>query len=151
MNNQPESERAIPLDLRASLQDREHLAQKFQHFQNAFHEEGLLDERLLELCRTRIDALHSMPATTTLDEETQALVTQGQFSSFTQIEQQALSIAEQMAIDAHGVTDQQVTALVAELGEAAAVSLITAASMHDATVRMQLVMNDLGTSNKASR
>ena len=64
----------------------------------------------------------------------------GQFSSLTDIEQHAISVAEQLAIDAHGVTEAQVAVLNRELGAAATVSLLTAASMHDAAIRMRRVL-----------
>ena len=137
--------RAVPAALRAMLNGRPELAGKFQHFQNAFHDEGLLDEKLLEMCRARIDTVHDNQATTTLDAHTQNLIREGRFASFSEVEQNALAVAEQIAIDAHGITDQQVSELVVLLGEPATVSLITAASMHDATTRLQLVLRNLTT------
>lgn len=134
-------ERAAPAALRSLLSGRQLLAQKFQHFQNAFHEEGHLDARLLELCRARIDTLHGITAATDLDEATAKQIARGDFSHFSQLEQQALSVAEQIAIDAHGVSDQQVHQLNELMGEAATVSLMTAASMHDASIRLQQVLS----------
>ena len=135
--------RAVPPRLVAALAGRPLLAQKFQHFQNAFHEEGVLDARLLELCRARIDALHGLKPSTLLDADSRQQIAAGQFDSFTHLEQQALGAAEQLAIDAHGVTDAQVAELNAALGEAATVSLLTAASMHDASIRLQQVLEPL--------
>jgi len=137
--------RAVPSELLAMLNGRLELAGKFQHFQNAFHEEGLLNEKLLEMCRVRIDTLHGNQATTTLDANTHTLVREGRFATFSEVEQKALVVAEHIAIDAHGVTDKQTSELVAVLGEPATVSLITAASMHDATARLQLVLSNLTT------
>lgn len=133
-------QRAVPGELRALLRQREPLAQHFQHFQNAFHEEGHLDPRLLELCRARIDTLHGITGTTSLDAATAQQISRGEFGGFTPVEQHALSVAEQMAIDAHGVSDQQIKRLNELLGEAATVSLVTAASMHDAGIRLQRVL-----------
>jgi len=145
--------RAVPPGLASLLAGRPDLAEKYQHFQNAFHEEGALDARLLELCRARIDALHAVESTALLDADTGRLIATGQFSSFSSTEQQALGVAEQLAIDAHGVTDEQVTTLNDALGEAAAVSLLTAVSMHDAGIRTRLVLESLNSagSNAGSK
>jgi len=132
--------RAVTPELAEMLAARPQLAEKFQHFQNAFHEEGALDLRVLELCRARIDALHGVGAE--ID---------GQFDALTDTEQQALSLAEQLAIDAHGVSDQQVAALTSVLGEAATVSLLTAVSMHDAGIRLQKVLEPLSNTSLGSQ
>jgi len=150
--------RAVPPELVEMLADRPQLAEKFQHFQNAFHEEGALDPRMLELCRARIDALHGVNHTSApgaeqdaglLDGESRRQIAAGQFHAFTQQEQQALSLAEQLAIDAQGVSDEQVAAVNNALGEAAAVSLLTAVSMHDAAIRLQKVLEPFN--NRSAR
>lgn len=134
------TERAVAPQLDALLAPRTALAKHFQHFQNAFHEEGCIDPRLLELCRARLDALHGMPSRSTLDGQPAQCVARGDFAELTAVERQALSLCEQLAIDAHGVSDQQVAAVAEHLGEAATVSLLTAVSMHDASIRMELVL-----------
>ena len=148
MTEEQAQARAVPPELVEMLAGRPQLAEKFQHFQNAFHEEGALDPRLLELCRARSDALHGVEqvidegagSEAVLDVESGRQIAGGQFDAFAEHEQQALSLAEQLAIDAHGVSDQQVAALTTALGEAAAVSLLTAVSMHDARIRLQKVL-----------
>ena len=64
----------------------------------------------------------------------------GDFAELSAVERQAISLCEQLAIDAHGVSDDQVAGLAKQLGEAATVSLLTAVSMHDASIRMELVL-----------
>jgi len=141
--------RAVPAKLAERLAGRPLLAEKFQHFQNAFHEEAFVDARLLELCRARIDALHALAPSTLLDAQTRQQIAKGQYDAFTKQEQQALGVCEQLAIDAHGVTDDQVAALNSALGEAGAVSLLTAVSMHDANIRLQRVLE--GFTNSTAR
>jgi len=135
--------RAVPAALLSLMAGRAGIAQRFSHFMNSFHEEGCLEIRLLELCRARIDALHGVQGRSTLDAKTSQLINQGSFSSLASIEQRAVAVAEQLALDAHGVTDIQVAELTAELGEAATVSLLTAASMHDATIRLHKTLHSL--------
>jgi len=135
--------RGVPDALRGMLSGRADLADKFQNFQNAYHEEGLLDAHLLELCRARIDVLHGIESETTLDPALAELIARGSFASLAAHEQLALTVAETLAIDAHGVTDEQVSQLNAMLGEAATVTLLTAVSMHDARIRLQQVLTPL--------
>ena len=155
-NNIPDSRQAaalrgVPEALRSMLSGRADLAAKFQNFQNAYHEEGLLDAHLLELCRARIDVLHGVESETTLDPALAELIAHGSFASLAVHEQHALSVAEQLAIDAHGVTDQQVSQLNNMLGEAATVTLLTAVSMHDARIRLQHVLTPLVGSSKTQK
>lgn len=144
MTDEQAQARAVPPDLVEMLAGRRQLAERFQHFQNAFHEEGALEPRMLELCRARVDALHGVSqgaaSAAVLDVESSRQIAAGQFDGFSEQEQQALTLAEQLAIDAHGVSDGQVAALNNALGEAATVSLLTAVSMHDAGIRLQKVL-----------
>jgi len=134
MTNSHEGQaRAVTPELQKMLAGRALLADKFQHFQNVFHEEGALDTDLLELCRARVDVLHGLRSTPV--EDTARV--------FSQQERQALDVAEQLAIDAHGLSDEQISALNSSLGEAAAVSLLVAVSMHDASIRLQRVLEPL--------
>lgn len=144
MTDEQAQARAVPPDLVEMLAGRPQLAERFQHFQNAFHEEGALEPRMLELCRARVDALHGISqgaaSAAVLDVESSRQIAAGQYDGFSEQEQQALSLAEQLAIDAHGVSDEQVAELNSALGDAATVSLLTAVSMHDAGIRLQKVL-----------
>jgi len=129
-------------DLLDLLQARPQLAARFGHFQAAFSDQQLVPERLLAICRTRIDALHNLPAQSTpclsIDEATS--VAAGSYSALSVTEVAALNLAEQLAIDAHGVTDEQVSELGKALGEPGAVTLLTAVSLFDSNARMQRVL-----------
>jgi len=127
------------------LQGRPELAVRFGHFQAAFRDQQLVPERLLEICRTRIDALHNLPLapTQTLAPEDAALVRAGNFATLSATEIAALSLTEQLAIDAHGVSDSQVNELGQTLGEPGAVTLLTAVALFDTNARMQRVLAPL--------
>ena len=83
--------RAVPPELADLLAGRPVLAEKFQHFQNAFHEERALNPRMLELCRARIDALHGVGQDTNqiaasaalLDVESRRHIIDGKLDAFT--------------------------------------------------------------------
>ena len=127
------------------LQGRPELAARFGYFQAAFVDQQLVPERLLEICRTRIDALHNMPPepTQTLSSDDAALVRDGNFSTLSVTEAAALFLAEQLAIDAHGVNDAQVSKLSQALGEPGTVTLLTAVALFDANARMLRVLAPL--------
>lgn len=127
------------------LRERPELAARFAHFQAAFSDQQLVSERLLEICRTRIDALHNLPAepAQTLSSDDLADVRAGNFSALSVTEVAALSLAEQMAIDAHGVSSTQVSELARALGEPGLVTLLTAVALFDTNARMQRVLEPL--------
>lgn len=127
------------------LGERPELAARFGHFQAAFSDQNLLPERLLEICRTRLDALHNLPsiATELITEELANQIQAGNFASLSTTEVAALSLTEQMAIDAHGVSETQISELSAALGEPGAVTLLTAVALFDSNARMQRVLQGL--------
>ena len=134
------------------LKGRPELVARFGHFQAAFADQNLLPERLLEICRVRIDALHRLPAVaaTQLSAEDAARVSTGDFSCLSAAERAILDLAEQMTIDAHGVAGEQITALSRELGEPGAVTLLTAIALLDTNARMQRVLQTLRDARRAA-
>ncbi len=151
MTNQSDTHQsdAYPSGVRKNLLDllqaRPQLAARFDHFQAAFSDQQLLPERLLAICRTRIDALHDLPAEASqqLSADEAALVSAGNFAALSTTEIAALTLAEQMAMDAHGVTAAQVSAVADALGEPGAVTLLTAVALFDSNARMQRVLAPL--------
>jgi|GEM_PF-2848620 len=135
----------LPAGLPELLAGRPELATHLQSFQDSFAGDGLLDLRLLELCRTRLDGLHQEPPASTLSAPEAASVARGEVSTLSAAEQQALDLAEQLAIDSQQVSDAQVKTVAAELGPAATVTLLTAVAMHDANLRMRKVLAALQT------
>jgi alkylhydroperoxidase family enzyme len=127
------------------LEGRPELASRFGHFQAAFADQGLVPERLLDICRLRIDALHRLPAVaaTVLAADEAQRVRSGDFSLLSVTEVAALALAEQMTIDAHGVDAGQISELGRALGEPGVVTLLTAVALLDTNARMQRVLQPL--------
>jgi len=143
----------VPKNLLDLLQSRPQLATRFGHFQAAFSDQQLVPERLLAICRARIDALHRLPAVRSpnLNADDQTLLAAGDFSALSRTEVAALKLAEQLVIDAHGVTDEQVGELGKALGEPGAVTLLTAIALFDSNARMQRVLAPLSKRRRASQ
>ena len=127
------------------LDGRPELVARFGHFQAAFADQSLLPERLLDICRLRIDALHRLPdaASTQLPPDNADRVRRGDYSDLSATEVAALDLAEQMTLDAHGVSSAQIAQLGRALGEPGAVTLLTAIALFDTNARMQRVLQPL--------
>jgi len=78
---------------------------------------------------------------TWLDEATvDALVRWRDAPGFTAAERAVLEVAEQFAVDVHGVTDVQFAALVEGVGPKGAVALTTGLGLFDGQSRMRLAL-----------
>lgn len=153
MKNHTKSDESVQRDngsgVRQALLDlldgRPELAAQYGQFQAAFADQGLVPERLLDICRLRIDALHQLTAipATVLTVGDAERVRAGDFSMLATKEVAALTIAEQLMIDAHGVSSEQIAELAKTLGEPGAVTLLTAIAIFDANARMQRVLQPL--------
>lgn len=137
---------------RASLDDllahRPELATKYRAFYASIKAAGLVPPRLLELCRLRVAAIHGCdgewsqrdPAIELSAEEIETLRL-GRFEGFAAAEQAALCVAERIPFQHHELTDAEVAALKAELGDAGCVSLINALVLFDVNCRLKLAFD----------
>lgn len=104
--------------------------------------------RVLELCRLRVahlfgataEAAWHTPGSGLEQDEIDQLTRWPTSRSLTSGERASLAVSEQVAIDVHGVTDEQVEAVRTELGDAAAVGLFVALALVEGSVRGQLAL-----------
>jgi alkylhydroperoxidase family enzyme len=138
-------------DARSALEGvlglRPELLSRYRAFYATFWEDGLVPPRTLELCRLRVAAIHECEAEWLIrdvnvglsDDELRQLRS-GQFDSFSNDEQAALAVAEQIPHQHHQITDDDIRALEETLTPAGAVSLLTAIAFFDAASRLKLVL-----------
>lgn len=134
--------------LEAVLGQRPELLQGYRAFYQTLWDDERVPHRLLELCRLRIAAIHGCgqewavrDAHVVLDAAALAALEQGQFSGFEPAEQAALAVAEQIPYAHHQISDEEVAALKAAVGEPATVALLTALAFFDVTCRLKLVLD----------
>ncbi len=120
------------------------LAQDFTVFLDAIWNEGVVSQRLLELTRLRIAAIHDCEPewavrriSEPLDELLLTHLKRGDYSLFPPQEIAVLNIAEKIPFQPHEVTDEEIEIVKGILGEPAAISLLTAMSLFDATCRLK--------------
>ena len=100
---------------------------RYSSFLAAPAESNTVAVEILTACQAHIEALHRLrPRPPDPESEAQRLATE---------------VAEQVALDIHGLQDDQVTQLAASFGVGGAVAIITGAAMHDATCRVQTALN----------
>ena len=134
--------------LEAVLGQRPELLNRYRTFYRTLWEDDLMPRRLLEICRLRIAAIHGCAAEwavrdaqVALSEDAVQALERGEFSRFDDAEQAALAVAEQIPFAHHQISDADVAALKAALGEPAAVGLLTALAFFDVTCRLKLVLD----------
>jgi alkylhydroperoxidase family enzyme len=133
--------------LDGGLAARPDLAERYDAMLAALWASGV-EPRLLELCRLAIAGVlgdHEGWAVRTpvaaLDDATvTALAHWRTDPGFTSDERAVLEVAEQFAIDVHGVTDAQFAALVEAVGPKGAVALTTGLGLFDGQSRMRLAL-----------
>ena len=124
---------------------RPSLLARFKDFYATVWEQDDVPRRVLELCRLRIAATHSCGVeqhnwdaeSQISDTEVKAL-SSGDFSCFLEPEQAALTLADKVPFNHHGVTDAELAAVECAFGAAGAVTLLVALSLFDATCRWKL-------------
>ena len=132
----------------AAMPLRGELLAKYAQFYATLWRNGHVPRRTLELCRRRIAAIHDCAAESSIEDAAAALtaseadqVRQGDFAAFTEAECAALAVAEKISFLHHDVSDDDVERIRAALGDAGAVTLLTALAFFDATTRLRIVMN----------
>lgn len=130
----------------AVLGQRPALLERFRPFYASLWNEQRVPARVLELCRQRIAAIHDCPAEmllrdarVALDETTRAALRVGDIARFAAAEQAALTLAERMPFDHHGIDDGMVAAAREHFGDAGTVSLLTALAFFDVVARLKIV------------
>lgn len=129
------------------LAHREELASRYRAFYLSLWQTGVVEDRVLELCRLRVARIHGADAEWSLrhpgvgltDEEISALQ-RGDTGTFTDGERAALALAEEVPFNHHGVTDDLVAEAVEHLGQDATVALLTATAFFDVTCRLKLTL-----------
>lgn len=134
------------------LQLQPALQQKYQAFMDALWNDERVPERLLEICRLRLAAIHDCASEWA--ERRQGIALNGAqlraleqggealcaAQTFTALEQKALKLAEQMPHGHHEIADAQVAALRVELGNAGTIALLNALAFFDVNARLSKVL-----------
>ncbi len=128
------------------LQHRPQLLERYRSFYLQLWQGGLVPHRVLELCRLRIAQIHDARAELAvrnsfcqISEQEREALARGDHGGFSGAERAALSLAEEMPFNHHGISDQQVKDAAAGLGESGAVALLTALAFFDVNCRLKLV------------
>ena len=124
---------------------RPELHQQYRGFLEAVNHNQHVPARLLDLCRARIELIHGLPVSVSMDAETVKAITQGDMTSFTSAEQAALVVAERMPYQHHELADEEVATVREALGDAGCVVLLTALAFHDVNCRLRLTFGDTET------
>jgi len=124
------------------LRTRPELGRRYGAFYRSLWE-GPVDRRVLEIARLRIAAIHGCEAEAAmdlaLDERQAAALQSGDASPFDAPVRAALTLAEHMPFDHHGISDADVSAAADHFGPDGAVTLLTALAFFDSNCRLQQV------------
>ena len=133
--------------LESALGHRPELLARYKALYGTFWEDGLVPRRTLELCRLRIAAIHDCDAEwcvrdaqVQLDDADQERLRRGREDGFDPEERAALALAERIPFSHHEITDEQVESVRGWLGDAGAVSLLTALAFFDVSCRLRLLL-----------
>lgn len=132
-------------DLSTVLGARPELLSRYDAFYSTLCRSESVPDRLRELCRLRIAAVHGC------DEEwrqrdghcSQAELTaleRGDFTVFSAEEQTVLAVADTIPFNHHGLQDDQVQAVQAILGNRGTVALLTACAFFDVVCRWKITL-----------
>lgn len=139
--NRPEQE-AAGGELPAVLGNSPALLDKYHAFLDSFKNDGLVSQRILDLCHVRIAWIHGV-ATESLGLDLDKVVAQqlksDDYTGFSEVELAALALAEKISLAHHQIDDAEVAAVSAHLGPAGCVSLITALAFYDVNCRLNRV------------
>ncbi|MCR9279734.1 MAG: hypothetical protein NXH85_17385 [Pseudomonadaceae bacterium] len=140
-------------DAFASLGMRAELLERYQSFMDQVFNGDVANPRHMELCRLRIAYIHGCLAEIDAESpaplnsaEKQALSI-GDFTTLSEEDRVVLAIAEQWPYNQHGVTDADVDALKAAVGDAASVALMTAIAFFDVRCRWAIAFSVTPTSD----
>lgn len=118
-----------------------------------------VDPQLLELCRLRIaqlldapdDFATRSPGAAGLDESLVATLRQWPTApGFTEAQRVCLGYAEQLLVDAQGVTDDDAAQVIATLGEGAFLVLAYSCGFFETTMRARILLGDPTSTESAS-
>ncbi len=132
-------------DLSSVLSARPELLARYEAFYSTLCQSDAVPDRLRELCRLRIAAVHGC------SDEWQrhdghcsaaelAALERGDFTAFSRDEQQALAVADTIPFNHHGLRDEQVHAVRAVLGDKGTVALLTACAFFDVVCRWKITL-----------
>ena len=121
------------------------LLRKYTDFLSSFKADGLVPERILEMCHLRIAWIHGLPLRgrgqdlgTHLDEALVEKLVSGDVSGFSAVEKAALALAEKIPFAHHQIEDAEVAAVSLHLKPSGCVSLLTALAFYDVNCRLTL-------------
>lgn len=125
---------------------RPNLYQAWREFAGLFWEEGVVDPRILELCRVRIAHMHGAAFPLPVrrpdaagaglrEEELADLDAWWKSSVFGPTERACLGFAEQFVLDAAGISDEQAAAVREALGDPGTVAFVEALAVLDGFAR----------------
>jgi len=121
---------------------RPNLFAAWREFASLFWEKRLVDPVILELCRLRIAQLHEarFPLSTRMREAREAGLDEAKLAALTEwwrspgfsdLERSCLRFAEQFAMDAQAIGDDEAKPVIAALGDAGTVAFIEALALFD--------------------
>jgi hypothetical protein len=127
---------------------RPDLLERYRAFYGALWDEAVLPDRLLELCRLCIAGLNRCEAESAIAHagsgvtvaERESLARRELPSSVTDLERRVLDVASKVPFEIHGVEDDEIAVLRAELGDDGLVALMVALPLFDSNCRLRLVL-----------
>ena len=128
------------------LNHRPQLSAQYRVFYESFWRDGLVPRRVLALTRLRIAYIHScvaelqiVDAQASVSANEHDQLSRGHIAGFSESEQSALKLAEQMPHSVQQITDDQVQAAAQHFGHPGCVALLTALAFFDVNCRLKLV------------
>lgn len=121
---------------------RDNLYRDYQSFAQVFVSEGLLDERLMQLCQQRCEQLHrSGHSVSGLDKDLLEALPQWYNSPlFSPLEKAALQLAECFCLDPHSISDAMTDAVIAHSSDAGLVALLEYLALCDGFARFRVLL-----------
>ena len=120
----------------ALLTLRPELQKKYRAFLSAVENNDAVPDKVLALCRARIQQIHGQEPQG-IDPETGQALAAGRLNDFSGEERVALVAAERMPYQHHELPDEEVEAVKAAFGNKGCVALLTALAFFDVTSRLE--------------
>jgi alkylhydroperoxidase family enzyme len=141
---------AEPLDRVFGL--RPNLYEDFQRWSALFWEEGVLDPRILELCRLRVAQLHGCESELRIrhrpaieaglsEAKVAALQRASSDPAFSEVERACLAFSELFVADPNAITDEDARRVTEPLGPEGTVALVQALALFDGFARFRLMLD----------
>ena len=111
------------------------LADRYAAFLNAIERQESVPDRILTLCRARIQQIHGIVPEDLPTEDAVHLANRA-MQQFSEAEQAALQVAELMPHQHHAVQDDDVERLRDLFGNTGCVTLLTALAFYDVNARL---------------